>query len=59
MYTSSNKANETWHYDITVQPSKECVLNNYIFPNVTDAIDFYMENRIGGIFLEEPVSPCL
>ena len=57
LYTSSNNAGETWHYEITMLPSDdECVLNNYVFSSIPDAIDFYLENRIGGIFLEEPVS---
>ena len=45
-----------WHYDIKVWPTDECVFNNYTFTNLPDAIKFYTENRLGSVFLIEPVS---
>jgi len=54
LYSSNHQ--EIWHFDISILPSDECVLNNYVFTNILEAISFYAENRIAGVFLEEPVS---
>ena len=47
---------EIWHYDIKVSPNNECVFNSYSFVNLPAAISFYTENRLGSVFLKEPVS---
>lgn len=47
---------EISHYNIKVWPTDECVFNNYTFTNLPDAITFYTENRLGSVFLLEPVS---
>ena len=47
---------DIWHYDIQILPSNECVFNRYTFTSLPDAVMFYTENRLGSVFLKEPVS---
>lgn len=47
---------DIWHYDIQILPSNECIFNKYTFMSLPDAVMFYMENRLGSVFLKEPVS---
>ena len=47
---------EIWHYDVKVLPNNECIFNSYSFVNLPAAISFYTENRLGSVFLKEPVS---
>lgn len=52
----SSGGKEMWHYDVKVWPTNECVFNNYTFTSLPDAIKFYTDNRLGSVFLIEPVS---
>ena len=47
---------EIWHYDIKYLSEDECVFNKYTFPGIPAVVEFYMENRLGKVFLEKPVS---
>ena len=47
---------DIWHYDIQILPSNECIFNKYTFMSLPDAVMFYTENRLGSVFLKEPVS---
>ena len=50
---------DIFHYDIKILPSNECTLNKYTFTSLPDAVVFYTENRLGTVFLKEPVSSQL
>ena len=47
---------DIWHYDIQVFPGNECIFNRYTFTSLPDAVMFYTENRLGSVYLKEPVS---
>ena len=50
---------DIFHYEIKILPSNECTLNKYTFTSLPDAVVFYTENRLGTVFLKEPVSSQL
>lgn len=35
--------------------SDKYVINKYMFPSIPEAVNFYTENRLEGVYLEEPV----
>ena len=50
---------DIWHYDIQILPSNACIFNGYTFTSLPDAVVFYSENRLGSVFLKEPVSKTI
>ena len=50
-----SSGSEILHYNIKCRSEKECVINQYTFPGISEIVDFYSENRLGKVFLEMPV----
>ena len=57
-YHLFSSGHEICHYDIKYLSEYECVFNKYTFPGILEVVEFYTENRLGGVFLEKPVSVC-
>lgn len=55
-FSPSSSGHEIWHYDIKYLSETACIFNKYTFPGILEIVEFYTENRLGGIYLEKPVS---